>query len=30
LADSLAKVQALVEAVSRAIADEKERCPGHN
>ena len=26
LADSLAKVQALVEAVSRAIADEKERC----
>jgi hypothetical protein len=30
LTDSLSKVQALVEAVSRAIADEKERGLGRN
>jgi hypothetical protein len=28
LADSLSKMQALIEAVSRAIADEKERVSG--
>ena len=30
LADALAKVQALVEAVSRALVDEKERGVGRN